>query len=165
MKQQRLTLFIFVVAFAVLAVAQDKAPQFTVEGRDGKQTVFSLEQLKQMPRQTVTVNDPKTKASQSYEGVLLSTLLARAGAPSGSKLHGLELRDYAEAMGSDGYKVIFSLFELDPASHASQVIVADSMGGKPLQGNNGPLKLIAPEDKRPERWVRMLTGVRIRQAQ
>jgi hypothetical protein len=165
MKIAALKSFLILVTFAVVASAQDKAPQFTVEGVDGKQTAFSLEQIKQLPRQTLTVADPKTKTPRSYEGVLLSALLEQAGVPSGKKLHGPELRDYAEVSGSDGYKVVFSLFELDPASSDNRVIVAYSMDGKPLEGNNGPLKLIAPEDNRPERWVRMLTGVRIRQAQ
>jgi hypothetical protein len=163
MKRAIITSFLLVLALALAAAAQDKSPRFTVTTLDGKQTTFSLDQLKQMPKQTVTVNDPKTKAPQAYDGVLLSSLLAAAGAPTGRTLHGKELRDYAVVAGSDGYMVVFSLFELDPPSHSNRVIVAYAVDGKPLEGNNGPLKLIAPEDQRPERWVRMLTGVTLGQ--
>lgn len=163
MKKEIGCTLLLLLALVSVGVAQEKAAQFTVTMADGKATMYSLDQLKQMPQQTVTVPDAKTKAPVSYGGVLLSALLAAGGAPTGKTLHGAELRDYVAATGSDGYGVIFSLFELDPISHDNRVIVAYAMDGKPLEGNNGPLKLIAPEDKRPERWVRMLTGVTVRQ--
>lgn len=150
--------------FTAIAVAQEKAPGLTVEGRDGKQTFFSLDQLKKMPRQTVSVTDPHTNATQKYEGVLLSALLAELKVPSGEALRGNELRDYVEAAGADNYKVIFSLAELDSMFQDNQVLVADVMDGKPLEPSQGPLRLIAPQDRRPARWVRMLIGVRVRQA-
>ena len=134
-----------------------------VTGVDGKQTTFTVEQLRQMPKETAVVDDPHTKARQEYQGVPLAAVLAAAGVPSGSKLHGAELRDYMVVSASDGYMVVFSLFELDPPSHETRVLLAYGLDGAPLTGNNGALKLITPDDKRPERSVRMVTGITIRQ--
>jgi hypothetical protein len=91
-------------------------------------------------------------------------VLAKVAAPSGKTLHGAEYRDYVEVTASDDYRVVFSLAELDPPSHANQVLLADTMDGKALDAKQGPFKLIVPEDLRPERWVRMVTRVSIQQA-
>jgi len=148
---------------AVFAAAQEKSG-LIVEGRDGKQIVFSIEQLKKMPHQTVSATNSHTKTTNNYEGVLLSTLLAEAGAPSGEALRGAELRDYVEAAGADNYRVIFSLVELDPMFQDNKIIVADLMDGKPLPSKQGPLQLIVPQDRRLTRCVRMLASIRVRQA-
>jgi hypothetical protein len=145
--------------------AQSRPAQVTIEGRDGKLTILTLQDLKQMPRQTVTVSNPKTKTSEKYEGVLLSDVLAKANPPTGKTLHGPELRDYVEVMASDQYHVIFSLAELDPPTHANRVLLADTLDGKALETPQGPLKLIAPDDLRAERGVRMVTKISIHQAQ
>jgi hypothetical protein len=44
------------------------------------------------------------------------------------------------------------------------VLLADTMDGRALEPPQGPFKLIAPNDLRPERWVRMVTKIVIRQA-
>jgi hypothetical protein len=71
---------------------------------------------------------------------------------------------YLQADASDGYRVIFSLPELDADFQDSEVIVADTMNGAPLDDKAGPFRIVAPHDKRPAGWIRMmqsLTVVRI----
>jgi DMSO/TMAO reductase YedYZ molybdopterin-dependent catalytic subunit len=63
---------------------------------------------------------------------------------------------YVLAEGADGYRVVFSLAELDSGILDSEVIVADTMDGAPLGTNQGPFRIVAPHEKRPARWVRML---------
>ena len=70
-----------------------------------------------------------------------------------------------EVIAPDNHRVIFSLAEVDPPTHANQVLVADTLDGKPMESPQGPFKLIAPDDIRPERWVRMITRIRIQQVQ
>lgn len=152
---------LILLAGCLSAVAQ--TAQISIEGLAGKSAVMTAQEMKQMPRQSITVTDPKTKAVQHYEGVLLSTVLAKVGAPTGKTLHGIEFRDYVEVCASDNYRVIFSLAELDPPTHANQVLLADTLDGKPMANPQGPFKLIAPDDIRPERWVRMVTHIRIQQ--
>jgi DMSO/TMAO reductase YedYZ molybdopterin-dependent catalytic subunit len=62
---------------------------------------------------------------------------------------------------ADGYRVIYSLAELDSDFQDSGVIVADKMYGKPLDDKAGPLRLVAPHDKRPARWIRMLQTIKV----
>jgi len=162
MKYIRWTALILLVACAS-ALAQ--TAQISIEGLAGKTAVISAQDLKQMPRTSLSLTDPKTKAVQHYEGVLLSSVLARVGAPTGKTLHGVEFRDYVEVSASDNYRVIFSLAEVDQPTHANQVLVADTLDGKPMESPQGPFKLIAPDDIRPERWVRMVTRIRIQQVQ
>ncbi len=154
-----------ILLLAGIALAQSQPAQVTLEGRDGKLAALTRQDLIQMPRQTVSISNSKTKAVEKYEGVLLSDVLTKANAPTGKTLHGPELRDYVEVRGADEYHVIFSLAELDPPTHANRVLLADTMNGKPLESPQGPLKLIAPDDLRPERWVRMVTKITIHQAQ
>jgi DMSO/TMAO reductase YedYZ molybdopterin-dependent catalytic subunit len=68
---------------------------------------------------------------------------------------------YVLAEGSDGYRVTFSLAELDSDFEESEVIVADTVNGAPLGGKLGPLRLVVPHDKRPARWVRMLQSIKV----
>lgn len=143
MKRNFNLLPLILLSAGVLA-AQGGPAQVTIEGRDGKLTTLTLQDLKHMPRQTVAVVDPKTKASEKYQGVLLSDAIAKANAPTGKTLHGPELRDYVEVMASDQYRVIFSLAELDPPTRTNRVLLADTLDGKALELRQGPLKLIAP---------------------
>jgi hypothetical protein len=152
------------ILLATMAAAQEKPSSLTLIGRDGKRAVFSVEQLKKMPRRVVAVTDPETNASRRYEGVLLSSLLSPIGAPSGKALQGAEMRDYVEAAAADNYKAIFALVELDLMFQDNQVIVADTVDGKPLPSDRGPLQLVVPQDRRHARWVYMVTTISLHQA-
>ena len=139
-------------------------PTVTVQGLDGKNVVFTLDQLRQMPQQSVSVMNPHTKAKENYEGVLLSDVLTKLSAPSGDKLRGEEMADYVEVTGSDRYRVVFALAELDPAFQDNKVLLAISSDGKPLDDKLGPVRLVAPQDKRPARSVRMVNTITVRRA-
>ncbi len=118
-----------------------------------------------MPHINVTVHNPHTNADETYSGVRLSDLLDKVDAPLGKDLHGHALANYVVAVGSDGYKAVLALGEIDPSFHPGEVLVADSMNGKPLDAHSGPLKLVVTEDKRPARCVRNLTTIELRAAQ
>ena len=75
----------------------------------------------------------------------------------GEKLRGQALGTYIVARASDGYAVVYSLAEADPAMTDNQIMVADSMNGKALALKQGPFRVVVPGDKRPERWVRMVS--------
>ncbi len=54
--------------------------------------------------------------------------------------------------------------ELDPVMTDNRIIVADRMNGKPLDPKEGPFKIVVPGDKRPARWIRMLTALQVENA-
>jgi DMSO/TMAO reductase YedYZ molybdopterin-dependent catalytic subunit len=122
---------------------------------------LSLEDLSKMPRTTLKVTNPHEKKDESFEGVALSELLKQAGVPQGPKLKGAAMATYVIAEAADGYRVIYSLAELDSDFQDSGVIVADRMDGKPLDDQAGPFRLVAPHDKRPARWIRMLQSIKV----
>jgi hypothetical protein len=74
------------------------------------------------------------------------------------------LADYIVAIGSDGYKSVVALGEIDPEFHPGTVLVADTMDGKPLD-KAGPFRLIVTEDKRPARSVRNLVRIELKTAE
>jgi DMSO/TMAO reductase YedYZ molybdopterin-dependent catalytic subunit len=121
-----------------------------------KPLLLSLEDLRHMPRKTLKVMNPHEGKEETYEGVLITELLKRAGVPQGAQLRGGAMATYVLAEASDGYRVTFSLAELDADFQDSDVIVADMVNGAPLNDMLGPLRLVVPHDKRPARWVRML---------
>jgi DMSO/TMAO reductase YedYZ molybdopterin-dependent catalytic subunit len=123
--------------------------------------VLTLADLKNMPRKKLTVVNPHDKKTEAYEGVLLEELLRKAGVPQGESLRGPSMATYVLAEAADGYKVIFSLAELDSGILDSEVIVADTMDGAPLGANQGPFRIVAPHEKRPARWVRMLKSITV----
>jgi molybdopterin-dependent oxidoreductase-like protein protein len=81
----------------------------------------------------------------TYEGVALEELLRRAGATLGEQLRGRAMASYVIAEGEDGYRVVFSLAELDSGILESEVIVADTVDGAPLMAQQGPFRLVAPD--------------------
>ena len=71
------------------------------------------------------------------------------------------MASYVLVEAEDGYRVIFSLAELDSGILDSEVIAADTMDGTPLPAKQGPFKLVAPHDKRPARWIRMVKSITV----
>jgi len=110
------------------------------------------------PHTSFTVYNEHAKANQTYSGVPLIELLAPLGVPE--KPHGKELKLCLVAEGADGYKVVYSVAEVTPDVHDAQVIVADTLDGKPLT-DSGPLQLVATGEKRPARWVKNLTNIHV----
>jgi hypothetical protein len=170
------------IKFALILVAFTSIAQTTVWAQQGaashaadtgtlqlfgksRAVTVSLGDLKAMPHITITMHNPHTNADETYSGVQLCDLLAGMGAPLGKDLHGEALANYVVATGLDGYKAVLALGEIDPSFHPGEVIVADSMDGKPLDAHSGPFRLVVGEDKRPARSVRNLTTIELKSAQ
>ncbi len=117
-----------------------------------------------MEQKTVTVYNAHLKAEETYTGVPLGVLLAKYGLPVDKTTHRTMLRSYIVAEGTDKYWVLYSVTEVEPSEHNGDVIVAIAVGGKPL-GEDGQFKLVDSGDKKPERWVRNLSGITVRSAE
>jgi molybdopterin-dependent oxidoreductase-like protein protein len=103
-----------------------------------------------MPPLSVDVRDVHSNEAPHYDGVRLSDLLIKAGVPLGDSLRGRPLALFVVAHASDGYAVVYSLAELDPA-----------MNGKPLDQKQGPFRVVVPSDRRPARWIRMVEAFEV----
>ena len=107
---------------------------------NGKLSDWTLAALAAVPHKTITVYNEHTKANETYSGVPLIDLVTKLGVAS--QPHGKDLAIYLEAIGTDGYKAVYSVGEVNPDVHDGTVLVADSEDGKPI-GADGPLKLVA----------------------
>ena len=116
-----------------------------------------------MPQKTVTVRNAHTNADESYTGVPLGDVLAKYGVPVDKTTHQKMLHSYIKAEGTDKYWVLYSLTEIEPTEHNGTVLIALLADGKPL-GSDGQFKLIASDDKKPQRWVRNLAEIMVKSA-
>jgi hypothetical protein len=97
-------------------------------------------------------------------GVPLALLLQKSGAMPNDPLRGAQLARIVRVSSRDGYRVAFSLAELDPTLGAARVSVVDACDGKPLDDRDGPLRLLVPGDARPARGVRQLRSIDVTDA-
>jgi DMSO/TMAO reductase YedYZ molybdopterin-dependent catalytic subunit len=135
------------------------APTLRVTGDTSSPLSLGLSELMSLPRTRVEVKEDGR--SLSYEGVLVGEILKRAGAPLGAELRGNAVATYVVAFATDGYQVVFSLAELDPALTSNDIILADTLDGKPLFGYQGPFRIVAPKDSRGARSIRMLERLEV----
>jgi DMSO/TMAO reductase YedYZ molybdopterin-dependent catalytic subunit len=157
-------LAIFLASLSLTSKASAQTPataELRVTGAVSTLLTLTIADLKKMPRKTLTVFNPHEKKQETYQGVLLEEILRRAGVPQGEHLKGSALTTYILADSEDNYRVVFSLPELDSGILDSEVIVADTLDGTPLRPQQGPFKLVAPHEKRPARWVRMLKSLTV----
>jgi DMSO/TMAO reductase YedYZ molybdopterin-dependent catalytic subunit len=144
------------ILVAVLSTATDIHAQtaLTVDGEVATRLTLSLDDLGAMIHQRVEVEDRGARAT--YEGVPLTEILRRAGLAIGrAPLQGRPLVSILFVTAQDGFQAVFALAELDSASPDDRILVADSRDGRSLlSSREGPLRVIAPADKYPARWVR-----------
>src|SRR6266850_5840291 len=156
-------LFILAASTAGVAFAQTTpvTAELRINGAVSTPLVLTVADLKNMPRKKLTVVNPHNKKTEVYEGVLVEDLLRKAAVTQGENLRGAAMATYVLAEAEDGYRVVFSLAELDSGILESEVIVADTMDSAPLAAKQGPFRLVAPHEKRPARWVRMLKSLTV----
>ena len=160
------------LVLALSVWAQQAAPpkpssgpsDFKISGAVTMPLDLTAADLKGMPRKTLHVDNAHSKKSEVYEGVLVEDLLQKAGVPQGEQLRGQAMATYVLVEAVDDYHVVFSLAELDSSFLDSEVLVADTMDGAPLAADQGPFKLVAPHEKRPARWVKMVKSITVGRA-
>jgi DMSO/TMAO reductase YedYZ molybdopterin-dependent catalytic subunit len=126
----------------------------TVAGDVTTPLTLSAADLKALPRAKVEMTDEGRVVT--YEGVLVGEILKRAGVPLGAELRGNAVATYVTAKAADGYQVVFSLPELDNGFTSNDIMVADTIDGRPLFAYQGPWRIVAPKDSRGARSIRML---------
>jgi hypothetical protein len=98
---------------------------------------------------------------QVCTGPLLADVAARMGAPSRGDMRGAGLSTVVVAEARDGYRVTFSLGELDPLLGKARVIVATACDGAALTSDDGPYRIAVGGDQRGARSVRQLVSLRL----
>ena len=139
--------------------AQADAPTVQVTGAVKQTLALTADDLAKMPRASVKTTNNGIETV--YQGVWLHEVLKLAGVPQGEALRGKALTSYVLAEAQDGYQVLFSLGELDPAFIDNEFLLADTVNGRPLFGAQGRFRLVAPKDKQGSRSVRMLSKLEV----
>ena len=112
-----------------------------------------------LPTSTVTLS--LHGEAQTCTGPLLADVLARLGAPAGGAVRGEALLLAVVVEARDGYRVAFTLGELDPLLGKAQVVLADHCNGAMLDEADGPFRLAVAGDTRGARSVRQVTSLRL----
>ena len=124
--------------FAVLvSVAACQPPSLIVDGGNGKTVMLTAADLSKLPQQTINT-------AEQLRGEMMSLYLLVEAA--------------------DGYRAVFAMQELDPGFTDRKIYLVTKRAGKPLSDKEGPFRIVYPDEKRPARWVRQVTALRIRQA-
>jgi hypothetical protein len=139
----------FLIAAAANAAAQERPHTGTlvVVAAPAPPLTLTPADLLKMPRTTITVKQPDGRGV-THEGVLVAEVLKRVGAPLGKALRGDAMATYIVASATDGYRVVFSLAELDPEFSGSEIMIVDRTNGQPLLADQGPMRLVVPRSAR-----------------
>lgn len=154
MAGQRLPVLCLVLAACLPAGAGEEPTPGKLQVRDeaGKVAALPAKEWAKLPREKVEVN------GVTYEGVPLAEVLRFAGV-SFDKHPRDRAALYVLVEGSDGYRAVLALAEVDPKVSDRAVLLADRLDGKPLPEGAGPLRLVVPGDKVPSRWVKQVIRV------
>ena len=115
--------------------------------------------LAALPREAVSARVHETQLE--CEGVALFALLRASGAVPDGALRSAQLSRYVLVDARDGYRVLFSLAELDPGTGRRGAWLVDRCNGAALDDKDGPLRLLVPEDARAARSVRQVESVNV----
>ena len=114
-------------------------------------------------RLTATYTAGGNPVTDTYTGVSLLTLLNDAGLITDPNIKNDVLRQYVEAIGSDGYAAIFSLGEIDPMFGGQEDLVAyaDELGQLGPDGEDGFARIVVPGDAAGGRYISNLVALKV----
>lgn len=140
--------------------------QLTVSGQVAETAAFTpitLAELGQTTTETVTFLSGVGQVSDTYTGVSLWTLLQNQGLVTDASIKNDVLRFGVVATGSDGYRALISLGEIDPAlgNQPDLVAYADTGGQLGPDGSAGAMRLVVPGDHAGGRYVSNLTDLQV----
>ncbi|WP_259070245.1 molybdopterin-dependent oxidoreductase [Mucilaginibacter sp. X4EP1] len=145
---------------ATNAQSTEKQATVKVSGEVITPLEIKLTDLQQFP-QTEVVRKERDGKDHTYSGVILATILQKAGVTLGKDLRGENLTKYVKVEASDGYQVIFALAELDEDFTDRTIILAIQVDGNPLAAGDGPFRIIVQDEKKPARCIKQVTAIKI----
>ncbi len=142
------------------------APQATLSGAVADPTIVSpatLSALNQSTTETATYMAASSPVTDTYTGVSLWTLIQDAGLLTDASIKNDLLQFVVVATGSDGYRAVVSLGEIDPSfgNQPDLVAYADTSGQLGAAGADGALRLVLPGDQAGGRYVSNLVSLQV----
>lgn len=145
------------VLLACWVLAQD----IKVQTEEGATKTLSAAELDALPHRVLEVKDPHDGKLLKFDAIPLKAVLEKVAVPLGDSLRGKRMALCLLVEAADGYRAVIALAELDPAFTSGEVFLADGRDHKPLDGKEGPLRIVIPGDKKMARWVRQVTALKI----
>lgn len=133
---------------------------FTSE--NGKQQSLRFAEISKLKRLTVKASDHGKEAV--FEGVALVDVLKLGGVEFGEALRGKRMATFLLVEAADNYQAVFALPEIDPGFTDKIIILGDKRDGRGLSKDEGPWRIVVPDEKCPARWVRQVVGLKILRA-
>ncbi len=152
---------------ATAALAARPSTSVVVSGAVAHPTAYTDASLAELPQvtQTDTFASGATPQTHTYTGPTLWNALDATGIQTTPGVKNDILNRYVLATGTDGYRVVYSMGELDPAfgNRANLVAIRETVGGKsaPLAGD-GLARVTAPGDAKGGRYVSNLASLDVR---
>lgn len=143
------------------------AASATLSGAVADPTIITPETLSRLTSQTLTETATYLSGAGSvtdtYTGVSLWNLIQDAGLLTDPSIKNDLLNFAVVATGSDGYRAVFSLGEIDPAFGNQQDIVAyaDQKGQLGSGGSDGAMRIVVPGDVAGGRYVSNLASLEV----
>jgi hypothetical protein len=142
------------------------APQATLSGAVADPTIITpetLSALNQSTTETAIYLAGPTPTTDTYTGVSLWTLIQDAGLLTDPSIKNDLLRFAVVATGSDGYRAVISLGEIDPAfgNQPDLVAYADTAGQLGPNGSDGAMRLVLPGDYAGGRYVSNIVSLQV----
>lgn len=155
---RRLTLHLLALATIAVALPAQR-PSLEVQLPSKRTVTLSQAQLRTLASDTVRLV-PHHGEPTLYRAATLATVMAAAGVPLDSLRVGRNAWTIiAEAR--DGYRVVFSVAEIDPKLGPSHVWLAYETTNGPIAAAEAPYRLIVPTDARLARSVHQLVRLRV----
>jgi hypothetical protein len=142
------------------------SPKAVLSGAVADPTIVTpqtLAALNQSTTETATYLAGGSRATDTYTGVSLWTLIQDAGLLTDPSIKNDLLGFVVVATGSDGYRAVISLGEIDPAFGKQPDLVAFSDTGGQLGpgGTDGAMRLVLPGDVAGGRYVSNLVSLQV----
>jgi hypothetical protein len=125
--------------------------------------IYNLPTTTPVTTESVTYTAAGVPVSDTYTGTTLWNLLADAGGVTTTSAKNDILSKYVIATGSDGYKAVFSLGEIDPSFGNQPVLVAysDTAGQLGPNASDGLARMVVPGDIAGGRYVSELVSLQV----
>jgi hypothetical protein len=136
----------------------------TLIGEVGDPGIYNLPSLTPVTNLTANYTAAGNPVTDSYTGIKLWDLLADAGGVTVTSAKNDVLSKYVVATGSDGYKAVFLLGEINPNFGAQPVTVAyaDTGGQLGPDGTDGLARMVVPGDLAGGRYVSDLVSLDVK---
>jgi DMSO/TMAO reductase YedYZ molybdopterin-dependent catalytic subunit len=146
---------LIVIVFFLVSSAVS-AQTLSIEGDVARPGQMSIKGFETLPAVEIKAKGKDGK-EHTFKGTYLGAVIQSAGTETGKN----NVSKYVLVTGADGYKVVFSFPEVDPDFTEQSIIVATSVDGKPLPAEDGPFRIVVPNDRKQGRWVRQVTSITV----